>query len=89
MARQHRTDCGGMGWRNRKSLKLDIKTNRLRHAITDSLEFISTLSFHMGQLYVALSRATDCRQIFISLSPTTDGTLTTDDIDSEVFPTGI
>src|SRR5579859_5989499 len=41
---------------------------------------LHTPVFSHGQLYVAISRATDCRQIFISLSPTADGTLTTDNI---------
>jgi ATP-dependent DNA helicase PIF1 len=46
--------------------------------------------FSHGQLYVAISRATDCRQIYISLPPTADRTLTTDNIVySEVFSTGI
>jgi ATP-dependent DNA helicase PIF1 len=47
---------------------------------------LHTPVFSHGQLYVAISRATDCRQIYISLPPTVDGTLTTDNIVySEVF----
>jgi len=46
--------------------------------------------FSHGQLYVAISRATDCRRIYISLPPTADGTLITDNIVySEVFSAGI
>ena len=36
--------------------------------------------FAHGQFYVAISRATDCRQIYISLPPTPDGALTMDNI---------
>jgi ATP-dependent DNA helicase PIF1 len=51
---------------------------------------LHTPVFSHGQLYVAISRATDCRQIYISLPPTADGTLTTDNIVySEVFPTDV
>jgi hypothetical protein len=51
---------------------------------------LHTPGFSHGQLYVAISRATDCRHISISLPPTADSTLTTDNIVySEVFPTGI
>jgi ATP-dependent exoDNAse (exonuclease V) alpha subunit len=51
---------------------------------------LHTPVFAHGQLYVAISRETDCRQIYISLPPTADGTLTTDNIVySEVFPRSI
>ena len=50
---------------------------------------LHTPVFAHGQLYVAISRATDSRQIYISI-PRTDGILVTDNIVySEVFPTGI
>jgi hypothetical protein len=50
---------------------------------------LHTPVFSHGQLYVAISRAMDCKQIYISLPPTADGTLTTDNIVySEVFSTG-
>ena len=50
---------------------------------------LHTPVFAHGQLYVAISRATDSRQIYISV-PRTDGILVTDNIVySEVFPTGI
>lgn len=48
---------------------------------------LHTPVFSHGQLYVAISRTTDCRQIYISLPATADGTLTRDNIVySEVFP---
>ena len=50
---------------------------------------LHTPVFAHGKLYVAISRATDSRQIYISV-PRTDGILVTDNIVySEVFPTGI
>jgi len=51
---------------------------------------LHTPVFSHGQLYVAISRAMDCHQIYISLPLNAAGTLTTDNIVySEVFPTGM
>jgi hypothetical protein len=48
---------------------------------------LHTPVFSHGQLYVAISRATDCRQIYISIPPTANGTLTTDNfVYREMFP---
>ena len=51
---------------------------------------LHTPVFAHGQLYVAISRATDFQQLYISLPPTSNGTLTTDNIVySELFSTGV
>lgn len=69
---------------NKTELKAGWEQGYIQADLSDYLRCPKIVGIHLhtpvfsdGQLYVAISQATNCWQIFISLSPTADGILTT------------